>query len=485
MTSPLDKWGSIPELYIEPKVPHTQITKLHVYDWDNTLFKSFVPNKSLYNPVTFNRIQRDELSGYSGWWNDSKLFNILIQMAQIENNLIEYWNSELLKLCLQSNESDNTISIVMTGRKEALFKNHFKNIIAMTKSKHPELTKHVQFNAVLLKKLIPQEFDGVDSIKDLNTTDYKNKVLADFIQYYPNLQEVTIYDDRVSQVNSFKRFFQTQLEKTTQVEKLQWFVIPIVPQISFLPPPLEYDLLRYNCYLVNETIKKECIVRPMVRLFEKSSNYGYYLSHITQLKLYSLIKEQLQKYYNVSNINIVNLNKLTMFIPTHEKSQNWSLGETVKCLKPSHGKWLGKSRDNRSSTKKKNLKFLQKYQTDMIHDAIRFKGRERDDETEVSMFMFKFKLNKLLFRQLDTIELDEYDYQTGTKRRESGISVEVKLNIEPMGHAYTQYKNFFITLNPHAIEIPNDKYDVINLGDIEINTQFGCKREMRLKIQQF
>lgn len=478
MQSPLEKWASIPALTVPPRLEPHQIKKLHVYDWDNTLFKSFLPNKSLYNPITFNRIQRDELPGYGGWWNDSKLFSILIRMANLEGNIEEYWNHELLNLSLQSNEADDTVSIVMTGRKEDLFATHFQEIIQMTLSHNPEWRNHIKFNAFMLKKLIPEDFDNVDHVRNLNTADYKNKVLADFITFYPNLQEVTIYDDRISQVNSFKKFFQQNVHLS---KSLQWFVIPIVPQVSFLPPPLEYDLLRYNCALVNTHYRTQNNVKTkMVKLFEKSSNYGYYISHISQLKLYKILKEALRQRFPDNEVNIVNFKNMKMFIPTHERRQNWSLTETVKCLRKSPTRTRSKQR---SKLRMQNYQFLQHYQSAMLHDAIRQKTQIVHHEEDRSIFNFKFKLNKLLYRCLERIELDEYDKSVDNLA--NVINVEIKLNIEPMGHAYTQYDNFFITADPNSNKISDEFYQTIQLDDIEISTHFGCQREMKLKIQKY
>ena len=46
---------------------------IHVYDFDNTLFSSPLPNHKLWNQRTVGLLQTQEGLGSGGWWHDSRV----------------------------------------------------------------------------------------------------------------------------------------------------------------------------------------------------------------------------------------------------------------------------------------------------------------------------------------------------------------------------------------------------------------------------
>lgn len=206
----LQKWNSCPQLLSLP-LPGAHIRRIHVYDFDNTLYFSPQPNRQLYTRQLLGTLYGGDLLGGRDWWSEplflEKSFN---EMLGIQNESVreqEFWNKEIVDLARSSFEDDETISIILTGRKEEAFGSLFENTLKQSKMTF--------FNAICLKK------PGVAN----STMDYKKAVLTDIIdEYEGTLEEITIYDDRISQIQKIKDFL-NQLGGT-----FQRMAVPVAPR---------------------------------------------------------------------------------------------------------------------------------------------------------------------------------------------------------------------------------------------------------------
>lgn len=189
--SPLLKWSSCPELLHVPNVRPEGITKLHIYDFDNTLYCSPHPNKELYTKGLYDRLYNssDILDG--GWWSEptflEQSFSDMIDSKG--NQRAQYWNADVVELARKSYEDAQTISIVLTGRKEILFSSIFTKMFLKLGD--------LKFNAVCLKRA------NVGS----STAEYKISLIGEFLLYYSSLEELVIYEDRSQQVKKFEKAF--------------------------------------------------------------------------------------------------------------------------------------------------------------------------------------------------------------------------------------------------------------------------------------
>lgn len=191
--SPLREWNSCPDLLHIPDVLTENVTKLHVYDFDNTLYCSPHPNRQLYTKKLYDRLYNSPVLLSGGWWSEpcflEESFQRMLKSTGVER--ADYWNTEQLSLAKQSYEDQDTISIVLTGRKEVYFGSIFNKMFLDFDD--------VEFNAVCLKRA------NVGN----STAEYKISLISDFLEHYKSLKELVIYDDRAGQVKTFEKAFRS------------------------------------------------------------------------------------------------------------------------------------------------------------------------------------------------------------------------------------------------------------------------------------
>lgn len=223
MHKSLQKWNSCPQLLSLPPADF-HVKRIHIYDFDNTLYLSPQPNRQFYTGSLLGTLYGGDLLNGRDWWSEplflEKSFNRMLAIEDASAREQECWNKEIIELARSSFEDKETVSIVLTGRKEELFGPLFEKTL-----KECDTTF---FNAVCLKKR------GVGN----STMEYKTAVLKDLIdEYEGTLEEITVYDDRLSQIEKFKDFF-NQLRGT-----FQRMAVPVTPRYKLLDNEEECDMI--------------------------------------------------------------------------------------------------------------------------------------------------------------------------------------------------------------------------------------------------
>lgn len=259
--------------------PSTEkIRKLHIYDFDNTIFKSPGPNPSLYNDQSIGVLRNKDMLHGGGWWCNPLVLRNVGQGWSIESERQweGFWNEEILELIEESNNDEDTLTVVMTGRKKKLFAGILLDLLE---------SKEVRFDGLVLKN---GEFDS--------TIEFKTQVIADLLNKY-EIEELIIYDDRKSQLNGFQEFL-NEFINTNRLNNLIYSLIPVFLEPEFLDPKVERELVediieRHNMAIdngENSTVLKKVS-------FKKSFLYtGYILS--TESKV-EIIEYLLDNYKNV------------------------------------------------------------------------------------------------------------------------------------------------------------------------------------------
>ncbi|EDO17762.1 hypothetical protein Kpol_541p5 [Vanderwaltozyma polyspora DSM 70294] len=276
----LKKWNSCDELLILPDVPVSTIKKIHIYDFDNTLYKSPHLNRSLHSKELVSLLLNNQKLPSGNWWSDQRsLEEMFIESRQYKSNSLvkrTYWNKNILPLAeLSCNDSD-TISIILTGRKEKQFMSLITKIVS---SDIPTL----KFNAVCLKKT---------ELEYSTTAEYKIALITDLMKYYSeSLEEVTIYDDRISQLKKFREFFEnlSETNKLKLKESFKWFVIPVPPVVRYLKPQVEANIVSkvINEYNLNNSLPLELKWGPI--------QTGFFLNIASQRRLIAFTISFFQK----------------------------------------------------------------------------------------------------------------------------------------------------------------------------------------------
>ncbi|CAI4035733.1 hypothetical protein SMKI_13G3840 [Saccharomyces mikatae IFO 1815] len=223
----LRKWNSCAlELTVPSEISESAITKLHIYDFDNTLFATPGPTEHFYTRELLNLLTSSVLPN-GGWWNEQEFLRAAIKISKTKPRGYS-WNEEIIRLAEKSFCSKDTISIVLTGREEGKFYELIQHALQTAKSHWKCSRNEFRFNAVCLKKTAISKY----------TSEYKKELMRDFLKYYPSLRELTIYDDRVHQIEAFKTFFHS-----LDLPRLKWFAIPVRPFTKSLPREQELEMV--------------------------------------------------------------------------------------------------------------------------------------------------------------------------------------------------------------------------------------------------
>ncbi len=171
--------------------PISQVKALHVYDFDNTLFKSPLPNAKLWSAETTGFLQTMECFANGGWWHDSGILEATGQGVEKEEPMgwKAWWNEQIVQLVELSIKQTGVLTILLTGRGEDKFAELIKRIVA---------SKNLAFDMICLK---PQA--GPSNQTFSSTMNYKQALLRDLIYTYKDADEIRLYEDRVKQSVSY------------------------------------------------------------------------------------------------------------------------------------------------------------------------------------------------------------------------------------------------------------------------------------------
>jgi hypothetical protein len=176
-----------------PPIP--EIKAIHVYDFDNTLFASPLPNKQLWNSATIGQLGNPDMFVNGGWWHDANILAAtgLGADAEEKRGWAGWWNEHIVTLVEQSMAQKDALNVLLTGRGEANFADLIKRIVR---------SRNLDFDMVCLKPAI-----GPAGQKFRNTMEFKQELLKDIVYTYKDAQEIRIYEDRVRHTKGFRDFF--------------------------------------------------------------------------------------------------------------------------------------------------------------------------------------------------------------------------------------------------------------------------------------
>ncbi|KAI4119958.1 MAG: hypothetical protein LQ345_000217 [Seirophora villosa] len=175
--------------------PVSQVKALHVYDFDNTLFMSPLPNTKLWNAYTTGFLQTQECFVNGGWWHDPNILGATGQGIEKEEPTAwaGWWNEHIVELVELSIKQKDTLTVLLTGRGEDNFADLLKRIVA---------SKNLAFDMICLK---PQA--GPNNQTFTSTMNYKQAILRDLVLTYTDADEIRVYEDRVKHTKAFQDYF--------------------------------------------------------------------------------------------------------------------------------------------------------------------------------------------------------------------------------------------------------------------------------------
>ncbi|KAF3479968.1 uncharacterized protein GIQ15_06944 [Arthroderma uncinatum] len=192
-TTALKRWSCLNEGVL-PSIP--DIKAIHVYDFDNTLFLSPLPNPQLWNGPTIGFLQSYECFAKGGWWHDSNILGSTGDGLEVEEARawVGWWNEQIAQLVQLSMKQKDALTVLLTGRSES----GFADLIGrMVKS------KQLTFDLVCLKPEV-----GPNNQRFASTMKFKQNLLDDLMRTYKDADEIRVYEDRVKHVKGFRDFFE-------------------------------------------------------------------------------------------------------------------------------------------------------------------------------------------------------------------------------------------------------------------------------------
>ena len=180
----------------ERRIPKIEAIKsIHVYDFDNTLFASPLPNKQIWNGPTLGSLANPNLFLNGGWWHDASILAATGEGVEIEEPRAwkGWWNEQIVELVELSMQQKDVLTVLLTGRAEGPFA---ALILRMIKS------KGLVFDLVCLKPAV-----GPAGQKFASTMIFKQELLRDLVFTYRAADEIRIYEDRPKHTLGFRNFF--------------------------------------------------------------------------------------------------------------------------------------------------------------------------------------------------------------------------------------------------------------------------------------
>ena len=172
-----------------------QVKTIHVYDFDNTLFMSPLPNQKLWASPTVGLLQEQHSFINGGWWHNPNILSATGEGVEKEESKAweGWWNEQIVDLVRLSMEQKDALTVLLTGRAEEGFADLIRRMVA---------SKKLQFDLICLKPLA-----GPSNQKFTSTMKYKQALLEDLMYTYNDADELRIYEDRIGHVSGFRDFF--------------------------------------------------------------------------------------------------------------------------------------------------------------------------------------------------------------------------------------------------------------------------------------
>ncbi|KAI5837377.1 hypothetical protein DFP73DRAFT_568670 [Morchella snyderi] len=171
------------------------IKTIHVYDFDNTLFMSPLPNTRIWTSPTSGFLQQQECFMSGGWWHDSRFLAATGKALLVGEGIgwEGWWNEPVVDLVELSRKQNDALTILLTGRSASGFSDLIQRMVA---------SKGLNFDIIALK---PETGPNLEHLR--STIRFKCMFLEDVLNTYNGVEEIRVYEDRVKHVRSFEEFF--------------------------------------------------------------------------------------------------------------------------------------------------------------------------------------------------------------------------------------------------------------------------------------
>ncbi|XJO75368.1 hypothetical protein BDV3_006060 [Batrachochytrium dendrobatidis] len=223
---PLDgSYSSATDSISKPNTQLRHITRLEIYDFDSTLFRSPLPSSDLWTPALKGKVMAD-----CAWFSEPRTLETPYIPLVPENT---WWHDETIAHALNALSNKNTLTVLLTGRRHDRFSARIQKLCL---SKQPE---PLAFDLFIMR----EGHDSTLSRHYATTLDFKLAVLDKLLQTFPHIDHIEIHDDRERHL----KLFQRQCEAMVAHRRISTFKMHYVVHErtlnQFIAPHLEKSLV--------------------------------------------------------------------------------------------------------------------------------------------------------------------------------------------------------------------------------------------------
>jgi Swiss Army Knife RNA repair-like protein len=218
-----------------------------------TVFKTPLPNTSLWTGPTIGTLSSQDVLVNGGWWHDSRILAATGEGADAEEKRAweGWWNENIVDLIRLSTQQKDALCVLLTGRSERGFTELIKRMAS---------SKGLEFDMVGLKPAVSPTNQSFNS-----TMHFKQLFLTAMMETYKNAEEIRIYEDRPKHVKGFRDFladYNRQKSTTSRTRSpILAEVIQVADTATTLDPIVEVAEVQHMVNLHNEAIASPKIMR--------------------------------------------------------------------------------------------------------------------------------------------------------------------------------------------------------------------------------
>ncbi|KAG0368138.1 hypothetical protein BC939DRAFT_460319 [Gamsiella multidivaricata] len=212
-----------------------------VFDFDQTLFQSPLPNPALWDPSFLGILTSWNYCG-TGWWHNPGTLDL---GPEVEKSCWKgWWNEEVVKEVQESSKDPGCLTVLLTGRNGPTFG---QKLIEMVQRKGLDfdLIATKPTTVALMENKVPfvptkKLLKPVEKYLKVHTFNTKYDFLYNLLLEYPMIRSMHLWDDRPCQVAKFRQVGQEWLDN----KMLDNFEITVVQQaLLYMDPQREIELV--------------------------------------------------------------------------------------------------------------------------------------------------------------------------------------------------------------------------------------------------
>ncbi|RFU80801.1 hypothetical protein TARUN_1458 [Trichoderma arundinaceum] len=264
----LGRWS----ILTKPLPAVDKVRVLHVYDFDNTcafapcpflntngldfganfkktpVFKTPMPNPSLWTGPTIGLLATQEAFTNGGWWHDNRILAATGDGAEKEEKRAweGWWNEKVADLVKLSTKQPDALCVLLTGRSEHGFGELIKRMVT---------SKGLEFDMVSLKPRVSPSNQNFQ-----NTMHFKQLFFEALMETYRDAAEIKVYEDRPRHTKGFRDFFAEYNRRQTEMPTrgtINADVVQVVDSCTLLDPVVEVAEVQHMINQHNVAILKE------------------------------------------------------------------------------------------------------------------------------------------------------------------------------------------------------------------------------------